>query len=254
MSQELINVFVDTKNRFENIKTNTKSTKHTTKEALFTLDGKKSKVIVINSDTVSAGVLYSLLGKTCILNMASYKRPGGGVARGAKAQEECLFRCSNLYTISEDLYPLKDDEAIYSKDVVFIKDKYYQPMKPVTLDVITIAAVNLNGRRKPENYKEIMMKKILLMFTLAKQNGCKNIILGAWGCGVFKNDIDIIKKLINEHGFIEMKSDIQFSVFEYFPFDENDDTESNSHLGDEEILLREKYKNYIREKKLKRLL
>jgi len=91
--------------------------------------------------SVSAGVEWSKKGRTCILNMASYKRPGGGVERGARSQEECLFRCSNLFhVISKDFYPLKE-EALYTKDAVFIKDKNYNLMEPVTLDVITIAAM-----------------------------------------------------------------------------------------------------------------
>jgi len=50
--------------------------------------------------------------------MASYKRPGG-VRNGARAQEECLFRCSNLIqVVPNSFYPLKENEALYTKDVI----------------------------------------------------------------------------------------------------------------------------------------
>lgn len=38
----------------------------------------KNKIIVEDSDTVSSAIKYSK-NKTCILNMASSRRPGGGV-------------------------------------------------------------------------------------------------------------------------------------------------------------------------------
>lgn len=134
--------------------------------------------------------------------MASSKKPGGGVANGAMAQEECLFRCSNLFEISTDFYPLSKDEALYTKDAVFIKDKNYMIMEePVILDVVTIAALNLNHMKTPDNYDEIMINKIKLMLSLALKNGCKNIILGAWGCGVFKNDPIRVSKLFEEFAY-----------------------------------------------------
>ncbi len=37
--------------------------------------------------------------KTAVHNFASATKPGGGVERGANAQEECLCRCSGLYLL-----------------------------------------------------------------------------------------------------------------------------------------------------------
>lgn len=162
------------------------------------------KVIVINLDTVSTAVKYAKKGKTCVLNMASASKAGGGVAEGASAQEESLFRCSNLCeTVTQDFYPLEDDEALYTKDAVFFKDKDYNDMEPIKVDVVTIASVNLNADSyydednevyvdglvdKPKNYHTIMKNKVRLMLSLAAKNGVEYMVLGAWGCGVFKND------------------------------------------------------------------
>jgi uncharacterized protein (TIGR02452 family) len=165
----------------------------------------KDIISVINTDSVSAVVEYSKLGKTCVLNMASYKRPGGGVHNGARAQEECLFRCSNLIqVVPTSFYPLEVNEALYTKDAIFFKDKDYDYMEPVVCDVITIAAINLNENAKYDpvqnvaDYRKITKDKIRLMVSLAAQNGVKNLILGAWGCGVFNNDPTTMSQYFSE--------------------------------------------------------
>jgi uncharacterized protein (TIGR02452 family) len=207
--KNLVNVFQDT---LENSKGLTKSTtsKHTFDEILpAKLTMFKPNISVINTDSVSAVVEYSKYGKTCILNMASYKRPGGGVYNGARAQEECLFRCSNLiHVVPNSFYPLEENEALYTKDAIFFKDKDYDYMEPITCDVVTIAALRLygvigeNGEMSYESdvtdYRKITKDKIRLMVSLASQNGVKNLILGAWGCGVFKNDPKTMAQYFSE--------------------------------------------------------
>ncbi len=207
--KNLVNVFQDT---LENSKDLTKSitSKHTFDEINSAKLGMfKPNISVVNSDSVSALVEYSKLGKTCILNMASYKRPGGGVYNGARAQEECLFRCSNLiHVVSTDFYPLAENEALYTKDAIFFKDKEYDYMDPVECDVVTIAALRLHGvigengemsyESDVKEYRKITKDKIRLMISLAAKNGVQNLILGAWGCGVFKNDPKLMAQYFSE--------------------------------------------------------
>ncbi len=168
-------------------------------------DKKESGQIIIEPlDTVSALAKYVNDGKTAVLNMASNKRKGGGVEKGAMAQEECLFRCSNLFTIPDEFYPLMIDEFIYTHQAVFVKGGDYGTIWPMDADVITMAAPNMNTENKyynakeiENNYEVIMKKKMNAMFDAAAANDCKNIILGAWGCGVFKNDPSTVVKLFS---------------------------------------------------------
>lgn len=202
---DLIKIFQDTFEFSEGM-TNSITTKHTFREIkkVETSEYKKN-IKVINTDSVSAIVEYSKLGKTCVLNMASDKHAGGGVVNGAKAQEECLFRCSNLYrVVNQGFYPLIENQCLYTKDAIFFKGFNYEYMDSVVSDVVTIAAINLNQYANYDDlqigldYFKITRNKIRLMLSLAINNNIENIILSSFGCGVFKNDPEQMSDMFYE--------------------------------------------------------
>ncbi len=207
--EELINIFKNTVEIGGKIPSISTTTKHNKSEPKSVKDIGIANILTINSDTVSTALEYSRMGKTCILNMASERKAGGGVINGAMAQEECLFRCSNLFkTVTQDLYPLGLDEALYTKNAVFFKDKNYGIIEPFKVDVVTVPALNLNSSNDYIKTYDILMKdKIRLMLSLAVKNDCKNIILGAWGCGVFANNPIDVANLFQEV-FFERESKI----------------------------------------------
>jgi uncharacterized protein (TIGR02452 family) len=187
--EELIEIWKDTESKFSNYHNNIKGYKTKSIEHPFTGGRKKCNVTVENQDCIEVARRLSETGRTCMLNMASYKHPGGGVTRGAMAQEEELSRRSNLMLgLTEFDYPLSMDDVLYNTDVTFFKDGNYNVIESFSCDIITIAAVNLNGLEKPKNYADIMWDKAESMFYEAHKNGCKNLVLSAFGCGVFKND------------------------------------------------------------------
>jgi uncharacterized protein (TIGR02452 family) len=57
---------------------------------------------------------------------------------------------------------------------------------------------NLQNQDSVLNYEQIMIEKIEKMFDIAAFHLCDNIILGAWGCGVFKNDPKVIAGFFNK--------------------------------------------------------
>nr|WP_315033267.1 TIGR02452 family protein [uncultured Chryseobacterium sp.] len=154
--------------------------------------------------------------KIMCLNFASAKNPGGGFINGAEAQEESLARTSALYEtqlMANDYYTLHrgmvscfyTDTMIYSPKVpVFRRDKGQLLSKPVMCNFITSAAVNAGvvKRQEPQRVKEVLRAMDIRtdkMLALALHQGNETLILGAWGCGVFKNDPKEIAGLFKKY-------------------------------------------------------
>lgn len=171
-------------------------------------EGPEAKVTVMHGSTIEAILNYHDDLKTAVLNFASAKNPGGGFMGGAIAQEESLARSSSLYasqTKDLTLYNynkknasfLYSDYMIYSPEVVFwMNDEGEFLEKPVLADVITSPAPNRgamlqHGRKSEITELEVVFKNRMdKVFALAKSKGVERLVLGAWGCGVFKNDYE----------------------------------------------------------------
>ena len=154
--------------------------------------------------------------KIAVLNFASAKNPGGMVKAGSSAQEECLCRVSNLYRVlsdkkfsehykngtkGDDKY-LYIDECIYSPDIEVILDLDTSEIleTPWSVDVITAAFPNLRhySDKKIQEMDEVLDEvyniRIENVFQAAAKEGVDVLILGAWGCGVFRNDPEKVAK------------------------------------------------------------
>jgi uncharacterized protein (TIGR02452 family) len=202
----LIEVFEDTKLRTtpaEGVEPMTVSQKYHLDDIVsFQGNQHDTQLRLWNTDSVTAA--QDLAGggfTTAILNMATPKKPGGGVRKGALAQEECLFRSSNLiHTLREDFYPLGEQEGIYTSDALFIKDVNHQLYPtPFYADVITVPAVNLNPQvdiPPPTDLHRTPVEKAHLALGLAAMHQVDALVLGAWGCGVFKNDPELMAKML----------------------------------------------------------
>ena len=69
--------------------------------------------------------------------MANAEHPGGGVTRGARAQEEDICRRTSLYPMLDPvLYPLETDALLYTPDVRIVKDGEYRCLPPEVSGVI----------------------------------------------------------------------------------------------------------------------
>lgn len=149
--------------------------------------------------------------KVAVLNFANPFEPGGGVQRGAVAQEESLCRCSNLfesinslgvragfyeYHKSNNNNMLFSDRIIFSPNVSAFKsdDIYEMPKNRFCVDVITCAApYNVDGHDESVLI-EIYKTRLTNIFEVAADNDADVLILGAFGCGVFSNPPELMAK------------------------------------------------------------
>lgn len=140
-----------------------------------------------------------------LLNFASARNPGGGFINGAKAQEEDLSRCSGLYPclLTQPTYydeNRKHDSYLYTDHIIYSPNvPFFRTASENLLDylffasIITAPAPNAGVflSHQPENNLEVLdalKRRAGMVLSVARDNNHRNLILGAWGCGVFRND------------------------------------------------------------------
>lgn len=191
---------------------------------------------VVNEATVKAIIGFAESGreKVGVLNFASAKNPGGGFLNGAMAQEESLAASSGLYHTllrNNGYYAanranpsmMYTNFAIYSPDVVFFRDERFNLLQqPVTASVLTLPAVNygqvlLKGEDRLQA-ERIMKDRMRLALAIFAHKGDKSLILGAYGCGVFRNDpVNVAgwwRDLLEDEGVGHLFSVIRFAVLD----------------------------------------
>lgn len=130
-----------------------------------------------------------------VLNFADDLDAGGCVDGGSGAQEESLFRRTNLYrTLLQSMYPIGPLEAVYSPCVTVFRepeDRGYAVLDtPFQVAVVSAPALkypNVQSGRLRDADVLRLKKKIRLLFQIASAHGHDALVLGAWGCGAWRN-------------------------------------------------------------------
>ena len=149
-----------------------------------------------------------------VLNFASAKNPGGGFLGGSRAQEESLARSSALYPSLETMREYYDqnrrahstlytDHAIVSPGCpVFRDDDGTLLDRPYEVTFFTMPAVNVGALREGGDafarVEPTMAGRVEKVLAYAAAEGHEHLVLGAWGCGVFRNDPCMIARLFQQ--------------------------------------------------------
>ena len=209
---------------------------------------KDAKIIVSTKRSYEAAEAYKDK-KVCVLNFASASNPGGGVEKGASAQEECLCRTSTLYfslntkEMWDGFYgphrrmrnPIHNDDIIYTPDVVVLKTDTDKPVRRkeeewFKVDVISCAAPNLRNmpsnsynsgdgdlpaRPTDDELYQIQFRRFKRILEVAAAMKEEVLILGAFGCGAFENNPSVVAKAAKDAVELYKKNFeiIEFAVF-----------------------------------------
>lgn len=203
----------------------------------------ETKIYVENIDCLVKAKEFGPDG--ILLNMASRKKPGGGVFSGSAAQEEDIFRRSNLgvslyqfhpdykdiYVIGEDKniegYPITSElSGIYSPGVTvfrdtadndynFLEDQYITSV--VTVPAVQRPELTEDGKIS-KRFIKMWKNKIRSVFRISLMNNHTKLILGAWGCGAYCNPPEhvatLFKEVLDEPEFTGRFEEICFAILE----------------------------------------
>lgn len=191
-----------------------------------------------------------------VLNLASSWSPGGGVVQGSRAQEESIFRRTNLYRSlyqfahggKPDMFATKPEPidlkktphykehldyhfgGIYTPGAtVFRASNFELFQKPFQMSFITVAAIK-EPVLTPTGHltdadKDQTRDKIRTVLRIGLKHGHDCLVLGALGCGAYGNPpADVAKlfhKVIEEEEFRDKYKMLVFAIIGqkcYVPF------------------------------------
>jgi uncharacterized protein (TIGR02452 family) len=174
----------------------------------------EGKIDVQDMTTSEAFLHARKLGyKNIVLhNFASNRRVGGGYSTGAVAQEEDCCRCfPQLYRSLKSvqrLYPFEKRDVIVTDPVSMFRtpEEYRIVEEPIKEKALFVSAAAPNQRTGEEvsSWTRAALRGVFLApFTRPefvkecdKSRPC--LVLGAWGCGVFRNDPVVMAELTKE--------------------------------------------------------
>uniref|UniRef100_A0A6C0EAX9 Microbial-type PARG catalytic domain-containing protein n=1 Tax=viral metagenome TaxID=1070528 RepID=A0A6C0EAX9_9ZZZZ len=212
----------------------------------------KTNVIVVNQDTLLTCKVFATsdnkdINNVCALNMANEFHAGGAVEHGARAQEEELFRRTNYFkSLTEEFYPIERPNCVYTPNVSCIKDENYKDLE--NEEIFSCAFIASPAIVTPDTKEELidgkfsmeyvkykkMADKLLMcriidnIFACAYDKGHTTLVLGALGCGVFRNPpkevVDIFNMALDKYDgcfntvafSVLSKRDKNYEIFDKF--------------------------------------
>lgn len=201
-----------------------------------------TEIKVVNNDCLyEARAMLAKQLKPAVLNMASFRTPGGGVIRGSAAQEESIFRRTDIYkslyqfhTIGLEYdvpqryktYPLNFNfGGIYSPLVTVFRASEGNNCNllgvPYIVDVISVPAVKkprIEGGRIVPWVRNVIKDKICQIFDIALEHGNDALVLSAFGCGAYGTPpaemAELFKEVIDSKDYKGVFKAITFAIID----------------------------------------
>lgn len=176
-------------------------------------------ISVIKKDSIVASYNYI---NPLILSFADNEVPGGCINAACGNQEESIFRRTTIHKhLPIKLYPIKDNEAIYSSFVKIIYEDEDNLYKKLDKKIYT-SFVSCPGLKFPalkdnytlyENDIEILEKKIELILQIAIINDHSTLILGPLGCGAYGTPIKEVAKIFKKIILLKCNNSFERIIF-----------------------------------------
>jgi len=178
-----------------------------------------ARIVLVNQDTLEAAVALHR-GREAgekpvlILNFANPHRPGGGIRAKPGTQEEHLCVKTTLLCSLEtqEAWPFyqtnldcgtqaQTDSILFSPNTMVIRNPDLSLREdPFPVAVMTVSAPIASRMEQEElpNLENILCSRIHGMLRAAAAEGYTRLVLGAWGCGNFGNDPELVARLFRD--------------------------------------------------------
>jgi uncharacterized protein (TIGR02452 family) len=156
-----------------------------------------TKTMVLNEDSILLGINLKENGfRPLILIYADHRFAGGDVEHGSGAQEEALFRRTNLCNglVQSEFYPIHSDECVVVQDVTVFraaeKENYNLLKDTIRLDFVACPGIHNpklgeDGCFNNDDEQKLRVK-IRCIFQAAQKYGHNALVLGPLGCGAWR--------------------------------------------------------------------
>ena len=207
-----------------------------------TING-RTTVKVVDKDCMLEGIRLLDEGyRPAVLNMANRRTPGGGVLNGAAAQEETIFRRTNIFRSLYQFAPFAGDYGIRRSALQYPMDRnfggIYTPSvsvfreeegngfrlmeEPRELGFISVAGMNRPDLRPNgmivDHLVEPIRHKIRTILRIGLAHSHDSLVLGALGCGAFCNPpaqiACLFHEVLMEKEFADKYRHISFAILE----------------------------------------
>lgn len=184
------------------------------------LSDKPVRITLRNQDTLEAAFdlhqhRTEMEKPVLVLNFANPYRPGGGIRSKPGTQEEHLCVKTTLLCSleTEEAWPFyqtnldcgtmaQTDTILYSPNTVVIRNPDLSLREgPFPIAVMTVSAPIASRMEQEElpNLENILRDRIRGMLRAATAEGYTRLVLGAWGCGNFGNDPELVARLFRDN-------------------------------------------------------